>query len=209
MAKKGRPQRNTNVRPTDEELLDAVLVALGTHGPNASMDTLARDANTTKQTLYAHFGSKDALLDRLQEREYGELRTRLFTAYDGLEQDAAVEAQLRACIEPLFAYAAERPEGSRLLTDERAPHRTQRSLDLLGEITQRIFADGAERTGVRSAALPIVAPMIPAAALAGGTAAIESGIEPDTAIETMIAFFAGAIANTVLPTKSATSAIVP
>lgn len=193
-----RARRSTTVRPTDSELLDTILLALGALGPTASMDALAEEAGTTKQTLYAHFRSKDALFERLRDREYAELRDRLFAAYDTLELDTDLESQMRACIEPLFTYAADRPQGLRLLTDERAPHWQEVPLGLLGEITGRILRDGVEHGGIRSPALPLVASMIPAAALAGGREAITSGADPEAAIATMAAFFAGAIRAAVL-----------
>lgn len=52
------------------ELLDAARVVFAAHGyRTASMDAIAEQANSTKPTLYAHFGSKQELFRRLFERE--------------------------------------------------------------------------------------------------------------------------------------------
>ena len=65
----GRPE------PTDEErearraaLLDAAVEAIRRHGPDASMEDLAKAAGVTKPILYRHFGHRDGLTTALATR---------------------------------------------------------------------------------------------------------------------------------------------
>lgn len=47
------------------------------------MDVIAAEADATKPTLYARFGSKEALFEAAVEREYELRKQRLFSAYAG------------------------------------------------------------------------------------------------------------------------------
>jgi AcrR family transcriptional regulator len=68
-------QRRSDARRSVEAILDAGLQVL-TGSPDASMDDIARTAGVSRQTVYAHFASRDALLRALVERaavEYDQL----------------------------------------------------------------------------------------------------------------------------------------
>lgn len=95
------------------------------------MDEIAAAADTTKQTLYAHFGSKSALLGTLVERELIDLRGRLLAAEDEFPLDLTFdEKEVRARLRPLYDFAEERPHGFRLLRSA-GPHRDETARTLL------------------------------------------------------------------------------
>lgn len=78
------------------------------------MSEVADRADSTKPTLYAHFGSKDELYLRLLHSEASRCRTRLFNAYEaaaGLSLREQVGADVRA----LFDYVSTEPAGFELL----------------------------------------------------------------------------------------------
>ena len=56
---------------------------------------IARRAGATKPTLYARFGSKEALYDRVVERIAASLIDAMTAAYDGVETATAEEATRR------------------------------------------------------------------------------------------------------------------
>ncbi len=106
---------STRARPTDTQLLDAACEEFSEHGfPATTMARVARRANSTKPTLYAHFGSKDQLFATLLERESNALRDWLFDAYEAAATLPAADA-IRADVSAFFDYAAAHPNGFRLL----------------------------------------------------------------------------------------------
>lgn len=107
--------RSTRARPTDDQLLDAALAVFATRGfRGTTMAALATAANSTKPTLYAHFGDKESLFARLLEREAAACRTILFESYaDNAELDLA--EQVEADTQALFTYADKHPQGFALL----------------------------------------------------------------------------------------------
>ncbi|MEO3826775.1 TetR/AcrR family transcriptional regulator [Actinomadura sp. B10D3] len=64
-AKPSRPRRS-DARRSIDAILDAARVVLGER-PDASMEEVATRANVTRQTVYAHFPSRDALVAALVE----------------------------------------------------------------------------------------------------------------------------------------------
>ncbi|WP_084460790.1 TetR/AcrR family transcriptional regulator [Nocardia kruczakiae] len=63
-------RRSTAVRPTDDTLLDGVVAVFGERGfDGVTMDELAVAADTSKPTLYAHFGGKERLFEACARRE--------------------------------------------------------------------------------------------------------------------------------------------
>ncbi|MFB7716004.1 TetR/AcrR family transcriptional regulator [Nocardia sp. NPDC056100] len=102
----------TQRRPTDDELLDAACAVFAEHGYRAaSMDAIARRANSTKPTLYAHFGSKPELFRRLFRREAEVMQATLLPVYEtlpGRELSDMVQAALGAGLR----YGEEHPHGA-------------------------------------------------------------------------------------------------
>lgn len=107
--------RTTGARPTDDHLLNAALDVFAARGFHAgSMSEIAEQANSTKPTLYAHFGGKGELYARLLRREADRCRTHLFDAYE----EAAgfgLRDQTRADVDALFTFVDQWPEGFELL----------------------------------------------------------------------------------------------
>src|SRR5436305_491795 len=98
-----------------DALLDAACVEFahsGYHG--TTMASIARRAQSTKPTLYAHLGSKDALHRVVLDREADHCRQWLFARYEAAV-DLPLAEQVTANVHALFDYVAAHPEGFRLL----------------------------------------------------------------------------------------------
>ena len=65
------PRRRADAERSIAAILDAAVGLLATK-PDASMAELARAAGVTRQTVYAHFASRDALLGAVAERAMGQ-----------------------------------------------------------------------------------------------------------------------------------------
>ncbi|MCW2800543.1 MAG: TetR family transcriptional regulator [Aeromicrobium sp.] len=78
------------------------------------MSEISDRADSTKPTLYAHFGDKDGLYARLLQREAELCRTHLFAAYANAA-GLPLSEQTRADVEAFFDYAATRSLGFELL----------------------------------------------------------------------------------------------
>jgi AcrR family transcriptional regulator len=121
------PGRRSPALPTDDELLDAALAVFADRGyRQATMDVIAEQANSTKPTLYAHFGGKDSLYQAVFAREVGRLRNWVLAAY-ATAGELPLEQTIRAYVMALFDYAVAHPESFRMLfgidsADERNPH---------------------------------------------------------------------------------------
>src|SRR5687768_17898518 len=77
----GRPEPTSEERQARRDaLMDAAVEAIREHGPNASMEDLAKSAGVTKPILYRHFGHRDGLTAALatrSEEHTSELQSRL------------------------------------------------------------------------------------------------------------------------------------
>ncbi|HEY3751855.1 MAG TPA: TetR/AcrR family transcriptional regulator [Pseudonocardiaceae bacterium] len=148
-SRSGIPQRSFTARPTDDELLDAARAVFAERGlRSATMEAIAERANSTKPTLYAHFGDKQALYRASIAREAAALREWLIAAYDS-SGSTHLEHDVRTYVMALFGYAMDQPDSFRLLFDsldgESSPE--QRNLyDLMIErVAQRIRSYRADR----------------------------------------------------------------
>src|SRR5262245_39954791 len=102
-------------RPTDERLLEAARAVFAERGfQGATMDAIAARGSSTKPTLYAHFGDKDALFKAVLSQETRALRDWVSAAY-GSAAGLPVDQRVRAYVMALFTFAAERPESFRVL----------------------------------------------------------------------------------------------
>ncbi len=91
------PDSTTSTAERRQRVLAAVRALMAEQGFRVSMDAVAQRAGCSKQTLYAQFGSKHALLHDLMH-EHLEITTSRLEAFDG---------QVR---EPLLAFAIEHLE---------------------------------------------------------------------------------------------------
>ncbi|MGW6565645.1 TetR/AcrR family transcriptional regulator [Streptomyces sp. NPDC054975] len=66
-APRGRPRRRADAERSRVAVLDAA-VRLLAERPDAGMAAIAAAAGVTRQTVYAHFGTRDALLDAVADR---------------------------------------------------------------------------------------------------------------------------------------------
>jgi AcrR family transcriptional regulator len=100
-----RRRQRSDARQSITAVLDAAIGALGER-PDASMDEIARAAGVSRQTVYAHFPSRDALIDAVIQRGSSE-----FTAlFDGLDLDQVPPAQaLTRLLEAGWQIAARYP----------------------------------------------------------------------------------------------------
>ncbi|MGW5388120.1 TetR/AcrR family transcriptional regulator [Nocardia sp. NPDC003963] len=142
----------TNRRPTDDELLDAARVVFAAHGyRTASMDAIAQHANSTKPTLYAHFGSKQELFRRLFEREAAAMSAAMLPVYatmPGREMAEMVSIAFGAGT----SYVRANPESSRVVNavlsgDGPDPAMGHRVLDELIESIADVIDDTIRRDG--------------------------------------------------------------
>jgi len=102
----GRTRRQrSDARLSITAILDAAIGTLGDR-PDASVDEIARAAGVSRQTVYAHFPSRDALIDAVIEQASAE-----FTALlSGLDLDQAPPGQaLARLLEAGWQVAARYP----------------------------------------------------------------------------------------------------
>jgi AcrR family transcriptional regulator len=99
----------------EDHLLDAARTIFHAEGYSAAqIADIAREAGTTKPTLYARLGNKEQIYLRVVQREANVFRHWIAHAYkQGAELPLAELAQIG--MEPLFRFAARRPAGFDLL----------------------------------------------------------------------------------------------
>jgi AcrR family transcriptional regulator len=88
MAEARRRRQRPEARQSIAAVMDAAIQVLASR-PDASMDEIARAAGVSRQTVYAHFPSRDALIDAVIERGTAEFTSIL----DGLDLDQAPPAR--------------------------------------------------------------------------------------------------------------------
>ncbi|MCG7635423.1 TetR/AcrR family transcriptional regulator [Gordonia McavH-238-E] len=147
-----RPPRNTRNRPTDDELLDAACAVIAEVGAErATMTAIAERGGTTRVTLYAHFDSRDELVNRVMTRELDTFTSFMFEVYDA-SVNMPYGARARHSVLALFDYARRHPEGLRVLIGHREGGSDRRLYAALEpRIAARLRDNYAER-GARIAA---------------------------------------------------------
>jgi len=106
----GRPPARQRRRRADAEhnraaILQAATGTLNTQ-PDASMEDIAKAAGVSRQTIYAHFPSREALLDAVLDKAVTEVSAALEAA--GLDDAPPAEALLRL-LDAAWAVAAHYP----------------------------------------------------------------------------------------------------
>jgi AcrR family transcriptional regulator len=109
-------------RIATDRILDAATVVFAREGfDRANMDVIAAEAEATKPTLYARFGSKEGLFRAAVEREYQLRKSRLFRAYAGGD-GAPFRERLHSWSSTYFDLVRERPDAFVLISEgERHP----------------------------------------------------------------------------------------
>lgn len=98
-------RQRSDARQSVAAVLDAAIQTLGQR-PDASMEEVARAAGVSRQTVYAHFPSRDALVDAVIEQAGAEFTVLV----DGLELDQVPPAQaLTRLLEAGWQVAARYP----------------------------------------------------------------------------------------------------
>ncbi|HET6152541.1 MAG TPA: helix-turn-helix domain-containing protein [Marmoricola sp.] len=196
----GKRRRSTSVRPTDDSLLDAARAVFAEHGfKTATMSAIAERCDSTKPTLYAHFGDKEALYRRLLEREADVCRGMLFSAYER-HADLGLREQVRADTQALFDYIAANPEGFQLIfgsdiTSTSGAVRETLLSDIDHQLRRRI-EDYLVRKGAEpSSDVQQLAVMLAAVAVSAARHAIDEGRDLQRASAVAGAFSAAALAN--------------
>ena len=147
------------------------------------MDTIAERAGSTKPTLYAHFGDKDALYRAVLARESAALGTWVTTAYQAAA-GLGVEDQIRVYVMALFNYATKNPVSFRLLFTSPIEGEIARPrLELVALITQsvadqvrRYLADHGRTAGPSAELLAVL--MVTMVGQAAEWTATTEGVDP-------------------------------
>ncbi|MBH0777918.1 TetR/AcrR family transcriptional regulator [Nocardia bovistercoris] len=136
------PRRSPGNRPSDDALLDAACAIFHAVGFRAAvMESIAERANTTKPTLYAHFGSKDQLYRACLLREADKFRAALFATYDSASA-LDVAGEVRADMVVFYEYAAAHPTGFALLFDDA---KSEPNTDIRGALVDSVTDRIADR----------------------------------------------------------------
>jgi AcrR family transcriptional regulator len=126
----GRPPRD------EGEFLDAALDVFARRGlGGASMDDLASAARTTKPTLYARFGSKNELYERVVRREADAFITSILASYEAAESLSIYEMTEKP-MAAWFEYLDDHPAALELLF---SPDRSPAAQRIAQEIEERII----------------------------------------------------------------------
>jgi AcrR family transcriptional regulator len=115
------------------------------------MAAVAEHADSTKPTLYSHFGDKNSLYARVLEREADICRSWLFAAYER-NADRGLAEQVSADITAFFDYASEHQQGFWLLfgldpTSDAVLVRERLIADIDAQVTRRLHDYLARRGG--------------------------------------------------------------
>ena len=162
----------------------------------ASVAEIARRAQTSKPTLYKHFGDKAGLYRACLDVEVAVAQDFLFEAYARAESESIAD-EVTADVVAFFDYARIRPHGFRLIVDD--SHRGPG-----GEVAQsfsdtviaRIARRLAERTGIEASS-PVLrqigAMLVGASVYAAREALVVSHADPVEASRLAAQFMTGAV----------------
>jgi AcrR family transcriptional regulator len=139
-ARARRRRQRPEARQSIAAVMDAAIQTLASR-PDASMDEIARAAGVSRQTVYAHFPSRDALIDAVIERGTAEFTSLL----DGVDLDQGPPAQaLTRLVDAGWQIAARYPFLwlQPAVDPGKDAHRHAPVLDRILDIVQRGQASG-------------------------------------------------------------------
>jgi len=124
----------------------------------ASMEEIATRAKVTRPIVYTHFGDKEGVFKAVVEIETAELERRIVDAVSSGPPRQRLE---RAALS-FLSYVRDRPDGFRILSDERAPavagdRAAQQLVDAVAERVARVIGVEFEQQGFDPATAPIYA----------------------------------------------------
>ncbi len=187
------PTKTRRKRVSDERILDGACTEFARAGfTGASMEAIAAAARTTKVTLYARFGSKEELMNAAVSREAGLLLAQLLRAY-ATDPTIDLRRRLHVYVDAYFAYAAQRPDGLRLMFADAATHPVAQELQTqITDSIAKLIATWFERDEPTESHL-ILAALISGAVHNGAGLITAAGISVAKAARITEQFLAGAL----------------
>jgi TetR/AcrR family transcriptional regulator, mexCD-oprJ operon repressor len=143
-----RPRRRADAERSIARILDAAVDALG-EDQEASMSEIARRAGVVRATIYVHFPTREALLEAVTERAFGEVAGVITAAEPERGEPADALARVVAATwRTLGRYHALIAVNTGAQTHEELHHRHASVLGTLLPLVERGQADGVFRTDV-------------------------------------------------------------
>jgi TetR/AcrR family transcriptional repressor of mexCD-oprJ operon len=149
---RGKPSENgSTVRRADAERNIAAIIGASVEllsvDPNVSMAEIARRAGVGRVTLYAHFASRQALVEAVVTSAIGDAESALIDAHlDALPADAAIEVLLRTCWDVLDRFRRIRIAARAELGEEQLRQTHGRAFAHVEPLISRGCRDGVFRT---------------------------------------------------------------
>jgi AcrR family transcriptional regulator len=189
-------RRRADAERSIARILDAAVDALGVD-PDVSMSAIAKRAGVVRATIYVHFPTREALLEAVTDRAFGEVGAGIASAEPERGDPAdALGRVVAATWQTLGRYHALIAINTGAQTHEELHHRHGTVLGKLLPLIERGQADGSFRTDVPAAwHLSMVMALIHA-----GSAELRAGRVPnDRAEAALVATVLGAVTGGRLP----------
>jgi AcrR family transcriptional regulator len=189
-------RRRADAERSIARILDAAVDALGVD-PDVSMSAIAKRAGVVRATIYVHFPTREALLEAVTDRAFGEVGAGIASAEPERGDPAdALGRVVAATWQTLGRYHALIAINTGAQTHEELHHRHGPVLGKLLPLIERGQADGSFRTDVPAAwHLSMVMALIHA-----GSAELRAGRVPnDRAEAALVATVLGAVTGGRLP----------
>jgi AcrR family transcriptional regulator len=95
----GERRMRSDAQRNRERLLGAAVAAFSTDGPDATLESIAKDAGVGIGTLYRHFPNREALVDAAYRSELGRLCDAIPELLDRMSPDKALRTWMDMFIE--------------------------------------------------------------------------------------------------------------
>jgi AcrR family transcriptional regulator len=191
-------RRSPGARPTDDELLDAARAVFAERGfKQSTMEAIAERANSTKPTLYAHFGGKEKLYRASFTREAETLRQWVVQRYSAAA-GLSVPERVRGYVMALFDFAQANPDSFRMIFDVAAADEPAPTHQELITLIEARVAEQIEQALVEIGRTPgpstgLLAAMMVSLCGAAARHALHHSISPSAAGELASGFITAAI----------------
>ncbi|MBA2281472.1 MAG: TetR/AcrR family transcriptional regulator [Acidimicrobiia bacterium] len=191
----GRPKgpRRDPIERRDE-LLDACVRAIRTHGPDVSMAELAAEAGVTRPILYDHFGDRSGIATALVQRYAADLGTALAPV---VERAAPFRDLLRDGIDVFCRFVDNEPALWRFLQSDSSPSGEASIEFVVGRLVTDALGGALRRAGADDAIAPVwSAAILGAVFLAAETWSTTRGVPRRVLVERLTALLVDGIAAT-------------